>query len=80
MNPNEPAFPVTYEGGTRSDEFGKTTPIIVTTTGLTKREYFAAMAMQSLISIRGTLYSSKDEVLESIRMADLLIQELSKEK
>jgi hypothetical protein len=54
-----------------------------TGTGLTKREYFAAMAMQGMISGRA-LSLSKDEAVmfgaQSIQFADALLAELDKSK
>ena len=48
-------------------------------TGLTKREYFAAMAMQGLLSHYGTSYSVQN-TMEAVYMADALIDELNKTK
>ena len=47
--------------------------------GLTKREYFAAMAMQGLLSHYGTSYSVQN-TMEAVYMADALIEELNKTK
>ncbi len=44
--------------------------------GLTKREYFAAMAMQGLISGNGTHFSDIPE--KSVEFADALLAELEK--
>jgi hypothetical protein len=51
-------------------------------TGLTKREYFAGLAMQSYVN---NLYSSGIRTLEdaakrSVKMADVLLAELEKTK
>jgi hypothetical protein len=52
--------------------------------GLTKREYFAAMALQGMLSnSKGDLYKSKeqflsDHAISSIELADELIKELNK--
>ena len=49
--------------------------------GLTKREYFAAIAMQGFISILGSSYTSTTRIAEySIEAADALIKELNKTK
>lgn len=51
--------------------------------GLTKREYFAALAMQAIIpNYRTERSQDGDEAIAdlSIRMADALIQELEKTK
>ena len=45
--------------------------------GLTKREYFAAMALQGYA---GKGYKYKDIAKMAVEMADLLIEELNKEK
>lgn len=47
-----------------------------TTTGLTKREYFASMAMSALI-IRGSI-GEKYIAEQSVKYADVLINELNK--
>jgi hypothetical protein len=44
------------------------------TSGLTKREYFAAMAMQGLLSNPNTSFETRDAVI----IADALIAELNK--
>lgn len=44
--------------------------------GLTKREYFAAMALQGLLAYSG--YLQHDCVVRSVRLADQLIIELNK--
>jgi hypothetical protein len=46
----------------------------VTSKGLTKREYFAAMAMQGLLSNPNTSFETRDAVI----IADALIAELNK--
>lgn len=48
-------------------------------TGLTKREYFAAMAMQGLLANYGSSYSVQN-TMEAVYMADALIEELNKPK
>lgn len=45
--------------------------------GLTKREYFAAMAMQGMMSIDQS-YSVQYIALRSIELADELLKQLSK--
>jgi hypothetical protein len=47
--------------------------------GLTKREYFAAMAMQGFLSCNAH-DSIEDDVKYSVKCADLLIEELNKTK
>lgn len=45
--------------------------------GLTKREYFAAMAMQGFCST-GNYANGKDVAYDAVRAADALLEELSK--
>lgn len=61
-------------------------PVVVTaadatySTGLTKREYFAAMAMQGIIA-NPNIEISYDELAESsVRQAECLIDELNKKE
>lgn len=62
-NPNDTAFPQDAQSSIEE--------------GLTKREYFAAMAMQSIAQ----LFSDANECANySLKLADALIIELSKEK
>lgn len=63
---NEPAFPNIQ------------TPSLK---GLTKREYFAAMALQAIISNKDGLDIKIERIVESaVDTADALIEELSKTK
>ena len=48
-------------------------------TGLTKREYFAAKALQGILSDSSTHGSAEDAVCASVRIADLLIEALNKQ-
>ena len=75
---NEPAFPVKW-----TDREGWET----TEMGLTKREYFAAMAMQGLMAVNDkgtgdmTWQESCGKAAEiSVMMADELLKQLSDEK
>lgn len=47
--------------------------------GLTKREYFAAMAMQGLI-MRDAVISDKSAATKAVSFADAMIKELNKEQ
>ncbi len=49
-------------------------------TGLTKREYFAGLALQAMIYKNGSGEGSirKTNVFEAVKMADLLLEELEK--
>lgn len=68
--PNEPAYPVEYDNQSDADF-----------QGLTKREYFAAMAMQGLCSEQAFHKWMRSEyAVESVAIADALISELNKEK
>jgi nitrogenase subunit NifH len=50
-------------------------------TGLTKREYFAAMAMQGIIANKDGLDIKIERIVESaVDTADALIEELNKTK
>ena len=54
-------------------------PTESSTIGLTKREHFAAMAMQGLLSSGYNLRALKEDVIEkSIEHADELLKELGK--
>lgn len=72
-NKNSPAFPVTEEESDRLDEGVKIY------TGLTKREYFAAKALQGLCS-RELDESATNKVIGeiSVVLADALIEALNK--
>jgi hypothetical protein len=53
--------------------------IKVYSAGLTKRELFAAMAMQGIITYeRGKLINPENTALHSVKFADTLLEELSK--
>ena len=70
---NEPAFPLgysrTWDTGEREDYYAE---------GLTKREYFAAAIIQGITASRRQMYSSRDDIIEAVKMADALLAELSK--
>ena len=68
-NENSPAFPISEEETDRIDQG------IKIYTGLTKREHFAAMAMQGLIS-EINVHNYKDLAEYSVRAADALLKEL----
>ena len=72
-NPNDAAFarPV---GGTLEDGNGDTL-------GLTKREYFAAIAMNGHCSHKKLALENDSDIARwSVKIADALIEELNKEK
>lgn len=65
-NADMPAFPVEETSNSESLSFG-----------LTKREYFAAMAMQGLLAQNG--YNRFDLLaIDAVRQADALLEELEK--
>ena len=47
--------------------------------GLTKREYFAAMAMQGLMSNGGNMNTYEEDAETAVRVSDFLIAALNKE-
>jgi hypothetical protein len=49
-------------------------------TGLTKREYFAGLAMQSLAAESGRYGSSGDMAYDAVKLADALLAELERTK
>ena len=63
--PNEPAFARPSSSTSHQD-------------GLTKREYFAAMAMQGFLS-EGEVSEIKTIAVLSVQMADALIEQLNKQ-
>lgn len=70
-NGTESAFPTNFEADCETCQRQ-----MVTTTphpGLTKREYFAAMAMQGFIAAK-----INSPVLEAVEYADALLKELAK--
>lgn len=73
-NREQPAFPVNEEITDRIDNGAKIY------SGLSKREYFAGLAMQGLLSSPnvGYLTTSDKMIKDSISLADKLLAELSK--
>jgi hypothetical protein len=67
-NSGQPASPIQYYG--RSNE-------TVTSLGLTKREHFAGLAMQGLLSSESQA-SYEDFSIRAVGMADALLKELAK--
>ena len=66
--PNEPIITLEYNND-------------YTSMGLTKREYFAAIAMQGIISNKDGLDIKIERIVESaVDTADALIEELNKKK
>lgn len=67
MSANDPAFPYVLRADSDSAEYG-----------LTKREYFAAMALQGMLSNPDIRGSNESLAKTSISVADVLIKELEK--
>jgi hypothetical protein len=72
-NPNDPATP-TIEHITGN--YGDTH--VNTYFGLTKREYFAAMALQGLLVENSSSINADWTPKQAVKMADALIEELNK--
>jgi hypothetical protein len=72
--PNDAAF---ARASFHHDNFGRPDNA---QTGLTKREYFAVMAMQGLITTEVHNDSRINLAKESIKLADALIEELNKKE
>lgn len=68
-NRNQNAYPVTIEDNGNPS---------VTHLGLTKREYFAALAMQGLLACPDISASREDIAEESVKQADELLKVLEK--
>jgi hypothetical protein len=68
--------PVSATQEYHSKNFG----VVLAKTGLTKREYFAAMAMQGLLSTVPESFNGTEIAQLSVNMADALIEALNKEK
>lgn len=68
-NSEEPAYPIVETTGRES-----------ITPGLTKREYFAGLAMQGLCSTIGARNIQFNQLIpvEAVRYADMLLTELEK--
>lgn len=80
-NGNNPAFPVecqfSSDGKVRGQQTGSYSGWEI---GLTKREKFAAMAMEALITSKATYYNEFDLHKEAVYHADALLGELAKPK
>lgn len=70
-NSDKPIYPCTIRSG---DSFAETNQAY----GLTKREYFAGLAMQGFISNIDGIYSPKEVIKLSIEMGDELLKQLEK--
>lgn len=82
-NKNQPLVPCTMEKrGNIPDRFydDKKSQWTYTVNGLTKREYFAGLAMQGYVTSLGLETSTKDVAKWAVEMADALLEELAKTK
>jgi hypothetical protein len=70
-NPNDPAFGHPYLSA-ETGEFTYTEP------GLTKREYFAAAALQGMLGDHERNGTFADYARDALKFADALVEELSK--
>ncbi len=86
-NKNKSAQPLTWIDKVQIDSHGHTEDVIRVELGLTKREYFAGLAMQGLLSnsewmknYQGEKYIMPDDVVAqvSIQFADELLKQLER--
>lgn len=79
---NEPAFPVMETFEKFDDDLGKYVEYQLPSGGLTKREYFAAKAMQGILRIRDRHIENnmKDDALLAVDYADSLLSALTQEE
>lgn len=82
MNADTPAFPVPSEtGGHWADP--ETCKIWEHYSGMSKREYFAALAMQGLLAVQESPWMTESDTkgiaVTAVAQADALIAALSKE-
>lgn len=84
-NKNQPIHPLTFDSQKDTQNMGYVSKFF----GLTKREHFAGLAMQGLYSnpgymkkYEGEKYLMQDKIIAeiSVKMADALLEELSKVK
>ena len=75
-NADKPAYPLQLQEGESSELIGK----LGNADGLTKREYFAAIAMQGLCvnSIAGSHNKPINLAIDAVMYADALLKELGK--
>jgi hypothetical protein len=77
-NKNQPAFPVSYVSTPMGDIYNSFGDGLG---GVTKREYFAAMAMQGWLASYGGLQTVPDVKMvaaKAVELADALLAELEK--
>lgn len=71
INANQPAFPE-IKTTDRSEIYGKYNPNVHSTGGLTKREYFAAMAMHGMLANSEIIKIMTDAKIHPDRQAEFL--------
>ena len=76
---DEPAFPVMEDVERFDEDQGKWVPHLVPQGGLTKREWFAGMAMQGMLAL-GPIEGQEDcsiqgQARHAYRLADAMIRE-----
>lgn len=75
-NANDPSSPIQPIFDRYGDISNERFPFV----GLTKREYFAAMAMQGILASRNDYATPEDVAKYSVSMADALIERLNKDQ
>lgn len=77
-NGDMPAMPVFNDSGAVTADYGFLSGEGM---GLTKREYFAAMAMQGMLSNGlNPVVTEQGEMAKAVRLADALLTELEKKR
>lgn len=71
-----PNDPINIKDGAYRDEFNNMNP----GTGLTKREYFAAFALQGILANANAIAELEYWSKFAVKYADALVEELNKEK
>lgn len=71
---NQGRFTYSGDDGLSEEDLAKTDRF----TDLTKREYFAGLAMQGLLGNGSSLLSFSETAREAVRQADALLKELEK--
>ena len=76
---DDSVYPSIDEQKAEQDSFGIIRTEFIGSNGLTKREYFAAMAMQNMTRINFNEAHPYEVAEKSVKFADALIKELNKE-
>ena len=75
-NSDKPVYPLQYKGFPSNDDV--LADANINAIGLTKREYFAAIAMQGICSHNLANWSNGDIAINSLDIADELLKQLEK--